>query len=91
MIASMKITEDYWTGFNVEQSDIEFIYNLLLEKATPIKSEELLKALVTYRIAEEADKLQESANSRGAIYLPKTITTKGTVWYFRHSRCKKGK
>ena len=91
MIASMKITEDYWTGFNVEQSDIEFIYNLLLEKATPIQSEELLKALVTYRIAEEAARLQESANSRGAIYLPKDDYNKGDNLVFPAFSMQKGK
>lgn len=77
MIAPIKITEDYWTEFSVEQSDIEFIYNLLLEKEAPIKSEELLKALVAYRIEEQIAKLQQKKLDQGAIYLPREAYSKG--------------
>ena len=91
MIAPMKITEDYWTGFSVEQSDIDFIYNLLLEKAAPIKSEELLKALITYRIEDEAARLQASIKSQGAFYLPKDDYTKGDSLVFPALDMQKGK
>ncbi len=91
MIAPMKITEDYWTGFIVEQSDIDFIYNLLLEKASPIKSEEILKSLVVHRIEDEAAKLQESTDSQGALYLPKDDYAKGDSIVFPALDMQKGK
>lgn len=91
MIAPMKITEDYWTGFQVEQSDIDFIYTLLLEKASPIQSDEILRALVTYRIEDEAARIQESAQSNGALYLPKENYAKGDALVFPALNMEKGK
>ena len=91
MIAPMKITEDYWTGFSLEQSDIDFIYNLLLEKASPIQSEEILKALVTHRIENEASRMQENTQSQGAFYLPKDEYKKGDHLVFPALDMQKGK
>lgn len=50
----------HWArNFTVEDEDIEYLTNLLLERETPLDSETLARALVQKRIQEEAAVLQE--------------------------------
>jgi len=45
-VAPFSLREDYWTTFDVQAEDIEFLYNHLLEKETPLTTQELTVALV---------------------------------------------
>jgi hypothetical protein len=78
----MKLNENYWTEFKIDQSDIEFIYNLLLEKAVPLKTEALLRELVDHRIARQLVELQEKNSDKGNIYLPQDEYAKGDKLVF---------
>ncbi len=50
----------HWArNFTVEDQDIEYLTNLLLERETPLDSETLARSLVQKRIQEEAAVLQE--------------------------------
>ncbi len=77
MIAPIKLNENYWTDFSIDQADIEFIYNLLLEKATPLTSNDLLCELVSYRIEQQVEKLKSQSKDKGSIYLPREEFSKG--------------
>ena len=71
MIALQTRSASYWNdSFGVEDVDLEFLYNLLLEEETPLTTSELVLALVRWRVEREALALQRSA-SGGAVYLPK--------------------
>lgn len=91
MIAPMKLNENYWTEFKIDQADIEFIYNLLLEKAIPLKTDELMHELVDYRIANELISLQEKNSEKGNVYLPKDVYTKGDKLVFPSYNMEGGK
>jgi hypothetical protein len=91
MIAPIKLNENYWKEFSINQSDIEFIYNLLLEKAVPLKSIELLNELVGFRIEQQLKKLQQQSKDQGAVYLPKEEYKKGEQLVFPALDMKSGK
>ena len=71
MFASNKIIEEYWQNLSVKEEDIEFIYNLLLEKEIPLSTEILLKSLINYRIEQEKENSAKQLQSNNNIYLPK--------------------
>jgi hypothetical protein len=69
--APFSLREDYWESFEVEPTDLEFLYNHLLELETPLTSKELIKTLVTERIKKEKVILQTQQESGGIVYRPK--------------------
>ncbi|HZD58678.1 MAG TPA: hypothetical protein VE136_18245 [Anaerolineales bacterium] len=68
---SVSLREDYWDTFELQEEDIEFLYNYLLEVETPLTPEELLAALVEDRIRREIRAIEEQRSSGGDIYFPK--------------------
>jgi hypothetical protein len=71
MFASNKIKEEYWVNLSVSEKDIEFIYDLLLEKEIPLSTEILIKSLINYRIGQEKDNSEKQFHGKNSIYLPK--------------------
>ena len=71
MFASNKIIEEYWVNLSVNEKDIDFIYNLLLEKEIPLSTEILLKSLINYRINQEKENSAKQLRSKNNVYLPK--------------------
>ena len=65
------LREDYWDTFTLQQDDIEFLYNHLLETETPLTSQELLEVLVKERIQREKLDIEKQRVSAGDTYLPK--------------------
>ncbi len=65
------LKENIWDSFTVSQEDINFIYNLLLEKAVPLPSEDILKDLIQNRIVQEIRSIEENRTKNGNIYFPK--------------------
>jgi len=82
MIAFVKLNGSYWTDFKIIPSDIEFIYNFLLDKATPLTTDELLIALVKQRIDQQLDSIQKQTSALGRIYLPKELYSTGDKLLF---------
>jgi hypothetical protein len=71
LLAPFSLQEDYWSSFEIQDSDIEILYNYLLELETPQTSQELANALVQERIRREKQAIERQRSSGGAIYLPK--------------------
>jgi len=46
VLASFSLKENYWDEFELQDKDIEFIYNHLLEIETPLTPQELLYVLI---------------------------------------------
>ena len=44
--ALLSLREDYWEEYELEDEDISFLYEYLLESETPLTSEELMPILV---------------------------------------------
>ncbi|MFZ6030921.1 MAG: hypothetical protein ACOYYS_24710 [Chloroflexota bacterium] len=65
------LREDYWTTFEIQDEDIEFLYNHLLELELPQTSAELLDALVRERIRTERQAIERQRSAGGDVYFPK--------------------
>jgi hypothetical protein len=70
-IAAYSMGEDYWENFNLQEEDIEFLYNYLLETETPLTSLELVEALVKERIQRRKVEIEHQRMSGGDLYQPK--------------------
>ncbi len=76
------LREDYWSTFAVQEEDIEFLYNYLLELETPLTTDELTAALVKDRIEKEKANLEKQRSSKGEIYFPKEHYENGQALIF---------
>jgi len=75
VMATLSLREDYWETFKLQDDDIEFIYNYLLEVETPLTPNELVEALVEERVRREVEAFEKQRTSAGDIYLPKDTFT----------------
>jgi len=71
MTAPLSIQINYWQNFSIDPADIELLYNLLLEKETPLSTEELTNHIIYSRIEHEIQSLNEKKTQKGNVYLPK--------------------
>lgn len=69
-IAPLTLPKNYWETFQIEDEDLEFLYNYLLEIEMPQTPQELLRSLIKERIRIETEKLQKQLEDKGSIYLP---------------------
>jgi hypothetical protein len=70
VVFPFSVREDYWSTFCLQEEDVEFLYNYLLEKEIPLTSRELTEALVKERIQLEMKALEQQRSSKGDVYLP---------------------
>lgn len=70
-IAPLSLRKGYWEELAVQDTDLEFLYNHLLEKEIPLTSLELAQVLVNERIRIEKQSLEEQKLGGGPSYLPK--------------------
>jgi hypothetical protein len=72
-------TDKYWVeDFQLEQSDIDHLYNVLLEIETPLSTDQMALILVRNRVRIEAEK-RESQVKPGDIYLPRKAYQPGDI------------
>jgi hypothetical protein len=71
VMVSFSLREDYWDTFKLQDEDVEFLYNHLLEIETPLTSSELVGILVAERIRREKTELERQRSSGGDTYKPK--------------------
>lgn len=90
-ITPLSLREDYWDTFQILDSDLEFLYNFLLEIETPQTSQELARAIVEERIQNEKQALEKQTQASGAIYLPKGQYESGQTLQFPSLDWRKGK
>ncbi len=62
---------DFWQHFEVTKEDLDFINNHLFELETPQTTEQLVDALVSFRIQKEKAALTRKKQEEGRLYLPK--------------------
>ncbi len=71
VVATITLREDYWETFEIEEKDLEFIYNYLLEIETPLTPDELLVALVKDRLRREIKSIEKRRSAGGDMYVPR--------------------
>ncbi len=88
---SVSLREDYWETFQLDEDDIEFLYNYLLELETPLTPGELVAALVEERIQREIRTIEQQRSSGGDLYFPKEHYEIGLNLVFPALDWRKGK
>jgi len=89
-VSPFSLHEDYWEDFKVEDADIEFLYNYLLETETPTTSPELTSALVKERIHREVQSIEQQRSAGGNIYLPEKTYQLNQILVFPALSWKRG-
>ncbi|HBA92902.1 MAG TPA: hypothetical protein DCZ08_14590, partial [Anaerolineaceae bacterium] len=69
-IAPLTLQANYWESFELQDEDLEYLYNHLLEIETPLTSRELAEVLVKERIRFETEEIKKQIGN-GATYFPK--------------------
>ena len=67
----LSLREDYWEEYELEDEDISYLYEYLLEIETPLTSEELMPILVEHRITRERIQLEKKRLDGNEVYFPK--------------------
>lgn len=70
-IDPLSLRKDYWETLKISETDLEFLYNHLLEVETPLTPAELTFELINERIHIEKNVLLSQQSSRGQTYIPK--------------------
>lgn len=81
-VATITLREDYWESFEVEEADLEFLYNHLLELETPLTADELIEALIRDRLQREIKAIEKRRSAGGDIYVPHGNYEKGQTLVF---------
>ncbi len=90
IVAPFALREDYWETFEILPEDVEFLYNYLLDKETPLTTRELTVALVEERIQREKITIEKQRASGGSTYLPKENYAVGQYLVFPVLKWKRG-
>jgi len=88
--ALLSLREDYWEEYELEDEDISFLYDYLLENETPLTSEELMPILVAERIEREKVRLEKKRLDGNDIYFPKDQYEVGDKLVFPACEWQKG-
>ncbi len=91
MIAPISLQEDYWDQFTLQENDLEFLYNHLLEIETPQTAQELIRALVAERIRQVKEELRSQQRSGASVFVPKNHYKEGQELVFPALQWTKGK
>jgi len=62
--------EEYWNSIKLGDDDVDFIINLLLERELPLTGQEMLPALIEYRLARYQKEQERLAEPEAELYLP---------------------
>jgi hypothetical protein len=90
-ITPLSLRSDYWSTYNIQEHDLEYLYNFLLEHETPQTSQELVASLINERIRQEKANLTNRQLSEGTIFLPKNHYKVGETLSFPALDWKQGK
>ncbi len=86
----MNLKESFWQDLKISESDLETIYNHLLEIETPQTISELANFLIKNKISEEKKKIEKAKASAGDLYLPKNQYKTGQKLVFPMRNMAKG-
>lgn len=71
VLVSFSLKPDYWETLDLQDDDVEQIYNHLLELETPLPANELVEVLVKGRLEHELKAAERKQSEGGKVYLPK--------------------
>ena len=77
VLTTLTLKNDYWETFELNEDDLERIYDHLLEIETPLTPKELSTVLVENRIEDEKKAAEMKQSEGGKPYLPKEVYAEG--------------
>lgn len=90
MIQAQTQTAEYWdAGFWLTDSDVEQIYNRFLETEKPLTIEQIARAVITYRVQQEAEGMRRQLKGR-QVYQPQNAYGVGDELVFPILRFARG-
>jgi hypothetical protein len=78
----ISLQEEYWDNFEIQNADIEFLYNYLLEEETPQAIDSLARQLTDNRIELERAAMEARQRAGGEVFLPKSTYDVGASLVF---------
>ena len=91
VMVSFSLREDYWDTFELQDEDVEFLYNHLMENELPLTSLEMVRLLVGERISREKASIEKQRSSGGTQYMPKEHFSVDQAVVFPALNWKRGK
>lgn len=82
--------QSYWAEFEVTDADLDFIYNLLLEREVPLTSRQMTESLVERRLAELRQAAEHDRQAEARPYLPAERYAVGERLLFRNQQGRVG-
>jgi hypothetical protein len=79
------VPESYWADFAVTGDDLDFIYNLLLEREIPLTSHQMIESLVHHRLELLAREAERAEQPTVPIYVPAEIYEVGQQLAFEQN------
>jgi hypothetical protein len=76
------LREDYWETLEISDTDINFLYNYLIEQEKPTSLDELVRAFITERIQQIQMMLEKRRQGEGKLYVPKEHYEVGEMLVF---------
>lgn len=88
--AVLSLRENYWEEYELEEEDITYLYEYLLENETPLTSEQLMPILIAQRISREKIHLEKKRLDGNDIFYPKDQYEVGNKLVFPAFEWQKG-
>lgn len=70
-ISTKNLQDGFWEKYQIQEKDIEYLFNHLIEVEEPQTPEELLRTLILAIIDQEKKRIEKQQQSTGAAYSPK--------------------
>ncbi len=86
----LSLRDDYWEQLDISESDINYLYNYLIEEEKPTPLNELVEVFVSARIKQIQAVFDKKMQAEGKIFLPKATYQVGDQLVFPAFDWKKG-
>lgn len=84
------VPESYWAEFEVTDDDLDFLYNVLLEREIPLTARQMVESLVEHRLEMLARQAQQAEQPSVPNYLPAEAYEVGQQLVFEESGLRVG-
>lgn len=82
--APVSSADTQWSDLSLSPKDLEFIYNLLLDREVPLTTREMALALIGHRLERRAREAEEARSQETPLYLPGGTYAVGQELRFAH-------
>jgi hypothetical protein len=81
---SSSASDTTWSNLSLSPKDLEFIYNLLIDREVPLTTREMALALIAHRLERRARETEQARSMEMPVYLPEGCFAIGEEIRFAH-------